>query len=286
MKIYPIKTGEVWIKTAQRKGKGRGLARRVNMFLDREWTEPLPILAWLIDHPEGPIVVDTGETSRTAEPAYFPRWHPFYRYGVREEVTADQEIGPQLARLGIDPIEVAIVVLTHFHTDHAGGIYHFPKSQWVVNSIDLNRARGLPGKLRGFLPQHWPHWFSPDILVSAENAPDGPWEGFPYSFPITKDGRVRVVPTPGHTPGHQSVVVDDGAIVYFLAGDTSYDQDLLIAQSLDGVTSDESAGLATMRRILDLAERRPTIYLPSHDFNSIQRLNKREALRGVVHDFV
>ena len=53
MKIYPIQTGTVQIKTNQRQGRGQGISRQLNMFLDKEWTEPLPIYAWAIDHPEG-----------------------------------------------------------------------------------------------------------------------------------------------------------------------------------------------------------------------------------------
>ena len=51
-------------------------AGSLNTLLDREWTEPLPIYAFAIEHPEGVIVVDTGETARVAEPGYFPRWQP------------------------------------------------------------------------------------------------------------------------------------------------------------------------------------------------------------------
>jgi hypothetical protein len=40
----------------------------------------------VIDHPEGIIVVDTGETARTSDPDYFPRWHPYYRGSVRMNV--------------------------------------------------------------------------------------------------------------------------------------------------------------------------------------------------------
>ena len=41
---------------------------------DKRWTAPLPILAWAIEHPEGLIVVDAGETARATEPGYFPVW--------------------------------------------------------------------------------------------------------------------------------------------------------------------------------------------------------------------
>lgn len=51
--MYPIETGTVTVKTRQREGVGAGRRRFVNMLLDREWTEPLPILAWAIAPPRG-----------------------------------------------------------------------------------------------------------------------------------------------------------------------------------------------------------------------------------------
>src|SRR6266487_3450666 len=126
MKIHAIQTGTVAIKTRQVEGVGRGRRRQLNMFLDREWTAPLPIYAWAIEHPEGVIVIDTGETARTAIPGYFPRWHPYFRLALRMWVNADDEIGPQLERIGIRSSDVRWVVMTHLHTDHAGGLAHFP----------------------------------------------------------------------------------------------------------------------------------------------------------------
>jgi hypothetical protein len=94
MKINAIQTGTVAITTKWREGAGRGRRRLMNMLLDREWTEPLPIYAFAIEHPEGVVVVDTGETARVSEPGYFPRWQPFFRFAVRERVEPEQEIGP------------------------------------------------------------------------------------------------------------------------------------------------------------------------------------------------
>ena len=54
-----------------------------------------------ISHAEGWIVVDTGETARATERGYFPRWHPYYRLGIREDVQPEQEIGPQLKRRAV-----------------------------------------------------------------------------------------------------------------------------------------------------------------------------------------
>ena len=73
-RIHALQTGCVQIKLAQLRRRRGGPAR---VLLDSTWTGWLPIHAWAIEHPEGVIVVDTGETARTSEPGYFPRWHPF-----------------------------------------------------------------------------------------------------------------------------------------------------------------------------------------------------------------
>jgi hypothetical protein len=83
MRIHALQTGTVAVKSRQPRGVGSGWMRLARTFVDKQWTEPLPVLAWLIEHPDGLIVVDTGETARTAEPGYFPRWHPYFRTGVR-----------------------------------------------------------------------------------------------------------------------------------------------------------------------------------------------------------
>src|SRR5215211_9123572 len=89
VRVHAIQTGTVSIKELQRDGQGRGRRNLLRVLADSRWTEPLPILAWLVEHPEGLIVVDTGETSRVSEPGYLPRWHPYYRVALREWVTRE-----------------------------------------------------------------------------------------------------------------------------------------------------------------------------------------------------
>jgi N-acyl homoserine lactone hydrolase len=152
IRIHALQTGTVAIKELQRNGQGREESSLLRVFAARRWTEPLPILAWLIEHPEGLIVVDTGETSRVSEPGYFPRWHPYYRVALREWVTPEDEIGPQLRRLGFSPDDMRWVVLTHFHTDHAGGLPHFPNSEILSSKADFEFSRGVRGRARGSCP--------------------------------------------------------------------------------------------------------------------------------------
>jgi N-acyl homoserine lactone hydrolase len=272
MRIHAVQTGTVAVKARQREGSGSGPLRLLNTLRDDRWTDPLPILAWVIEHPEGLIVVDTGETARTAEKGYFPAWHPYFRLGVREWIAPEEEIGPQLQRLGLSPGDVRRVVLTHLHTDHAGGLAHFPDSEHLVSRTELHDASGALGRARGYLPNRWPHWFSPTPIDLADGTL-GPIRG---TRPLTAAGDVMLVATPGHTPGHVSVAVDLHDRLVVLAGDASYTQQLMLDGIADGVTNDVRTARSTLAALRALAQSRPTVYLPSHDPDSVRRLASME----------
>jgi N-acyl homoserine lactone hydrolase len=242
--------------------------------MDRSWTDPLLIYAWLIEHPEGLVVVDTGETARVAEPGYFPRWHPYFKLGLREWVAPQEEIGPKLEVLGFSPNDVRWVIMTHLHTDHAGGLTHFPRSEILVFRSEFENGSGLTGKARGFLPHRWPQWFSPRLFELDQGAV-GP---FPESLRVTEAGDVTIVATHGHTKGHVSVILDESAHSVFFAGDTSYTEALMVEGAVDGVAPDEREAGRTLDRIREFARERSLVYLPSHDPQAGQRLAERQAV--------
>jgi N-acyl homoserine lactone hydrolase len=273
-KIHAIRTGLVQVRRAQMESRGSGLARTANMLLDENWSEWLPIYAWVIEHEEGIILVDTGETSRVHQNGYHPSWHPFYRRAARFSVHPDEEIGPQLRTLGIAPRDVRQVVLTHLHTDHAGGLIHLTGSKTWVSRQELARASGFGGKIQGYLPHRWPKWWQPEP-VRFDNHSVGP---FRQSMSLTSKGDVLIVPTPGHTPHHISVVVC-GTPSFFLAGDTSYTERLLLDGKVDGVSPDLAIARRTLSQILAFAEEQPLVYLPSHDPESAVRLEQESVLR-------
>ncbi len=132
--------------------------------LDKDWTEWLPIYVWVIEQGNGVVLVDTGETARVHELGYHPRWHPFYRRAARFKVAPEDELGPQFRTLGIKPSDVRDVILTHLHTDHAGGLAHVVGCRTWVHAANGKRAQGSMGRLNGYLPHRWPKWWQPDRL--------------------------------------------------------------------------------------------------------------------------
>jgi glyoxylase-like metal-dependent hydrolase (beta-lactamase superfamily II) len=273
MRIHAIQTGLVQIKESQIEGRGHGLARQMAPFYDRNWSAWLPTYAWAIEHPDGVILVDTGSAATLKR---LPKWHPYFRYAVHFDIEPEQEAGPQLRALGISPRDVRRVVLTHMHIDHDAGLGYFPNSEMLASAGEIARASGLAGRIRGYLPQRWPDWFDPKPLDLAPE-PYGP---FRRSRKLTARGDVIAVPTPGHTPDHLSVIVEAGDASIFLAGDASYAEHTMLAGRIDGVSASEADATATLQAIREFARLQPTIYLPTHDPESAQRLARRKPSRG------
>jgi glyoxylase-like metal-dependent hydrolase (beta-lactamase superfamily II) len=181
----------------------------IRRYLRGGWSDrTLPVNVFLVRHPDGLLLFDTGQTARAARPGYHPGWHPFLRL-ARFELEPADEVGAQL-----DPATVRWIVLSHLHTDHIGGVGAFPAAEVIVSRVEWERAQGISGRLRGYLPQHWPA--GRPVLIDFSGPPVGPFAG---SYDVAGDGRLLAVPTPGHTPGHVSLLVRYGTAGWFLGGD-------------------------------------------------------------------
>lgn len=236
MRVHCISTGQV------RSKRGSSGVRR---YLPGGWSDrALPVNVFAVEHPDGVCLFDTGQTARASRARYFPAWHPFFRL-ARFELGPGDEAASQIRGHGIDPEDVRWVVLSHLHTDHVGGLEPFTGAEVLVSRVEWERAAGWAGRIRGYLPQHWPDGLEPHLI----DFDDGPVGVFERSHDVAGDGLLRLVPTPQHTPGHMSLLVV-GGVAYLLGGDAAHS-----ATELEGVAP----------RIAEFCRREKVVFLAAHD---------------------
>ena len=146
--------------------------------------EALPMYAYLIEHPKGRVLVDTGES-----------------YALRGEFTVMEEsdtIVPQLARLGYTPDDIDYVVISHLHLDHAGYMDSFPNAAFIVRKEELRAAWWPEPYELGYRLPNFEHTRN-FRFIQPEVEED---------FDVFMDGAVVLIDTRGHSRGHQSVLLD------------------------------------------------------------------------------
>ncbi|KAJ5087641.1 beta-lactamase-like protein [Penicillium angulare] len=289
-----LTTGTVRIRPSMRSQPAGKFAilRRLRSLCDRRWTQPLPVGVFLIRHPEGLFLFDTGQSPCCNNPNYFPRLALFNSLLSEFTIESQDGIVEQLRKMDIKPTDLKGVILSHLHNDHAGGL-----EDLISEAPDLPiyvsrehwKAFGehpLFAGMEGATPNHWPKEFAPKV-VDLQDKPLGPWK---QSYPLTEDEKIWIVDTSGHVPGHISLVVYsdeimDGdssgkrCVTYFLPGDATYGLDLLDKEEPDGINDDPMRALQTLKTIKQFARETEVVILPSHDPNTPQILAERQTYR-------
>ncbi len=257
MQIHALTTGMVRLKRAFLFASD-GWRRQLDLFAPGEWCEPVPIHCWAIEHGDRLLLVDTGETADVRD-------IPFARF----EVTREQELPQTLRAAGLSLADVDSVVLTHMHGDHIDGARHV-RVPIQIHEAELAFARtGGARLMRRVLRQPLPA----GITVQPLALDGGSFGAFHHSKALSDDGRIQAVATPGHTPGHISIVcIDDDGRHVLLAGDATDTLEQLRALRQDAIAPKPAVAIETMRAILAHGAEHATVYLPSHDPESVQRL--------------
>ncbi|MES1220575.1 MAG: N-acyl homoserine lactonase family protein [Bacteroidota bacterium] len=268
IKIIPIQTGTVAVKQKFRQGRFKSFLSKPDFLFDKYFTEQMPIWVWIVKHPEGIFIIDTGENSKVNEDTYFDnagfltKW--INKTQFKFEVQPEQEIGKQLKALGITNDKIKKVILTHLHIDHFDGLHDFEGVDIIVNKLEWEKPNFS-------IPSLFPKWFNPTLVTTDKTI----IEGF-NSFPLTESNDLFLIHTPGHTLGHCSVLLKSTDISVIFAGDVVYNQEQIKNNSLPGVNQNFKMAEHTYGLLTTFMKKQPTIFLPSHDQNSWKRLMHSE----------
>jgi glyoxylase-like metal-dependent hydrolase (beta-lactamase superfamily II) len=272
VKVHGLCVGTVAVKTTFKTKKGNGFLSKINILLAKYYTEYMPIWVWVIEHPEGLIVVDTGENTDSMDvDKYLSKesWYAKYQFknACNVKIQSQNELNNQLKKVNLKVEDVKLVVLTHMHLDHIDGLKFFPKQEIMVGNFEFTHPDNVFSSIL-------PSWFNPNKVEYVNNR----IEVFNQAYPVTKAEDLLYIPTPGHTLGHSSLVfkTDDFDIIF--AGDSSYDQAQVINGELPGANTDYVKTAETYKNLLAYASLRKTVYLPTHDANSGQRLVSKSFL--------
>ena len=203
---------------------------------------------YLIHHAQGWFLWDTGlPDALAARPDGFKGANNFV-------MTRKKTLVGQIEQLGLKPSDIKGLAVSHTHPDHIGNVEEFPQVMLYVQKAEYEwpAELGVPR----FKPEH--------PVTKLEGDHD-----------VFGDGTVVIISTPGHTPGHQSLLVrlpKTGPLV--LSGDVVHFKDNWDNRRVPGFNFSKEQSLASMQRVADIMAKEHAQLWINHDFPQTETLKK------------
>jgi N-acyl homoserine lactone hydrolase len=244
LRLWPLLTGtHRYEKVVSTRNRGHG------QYIDA------PILAYLIETPQGRILYDVGcDYRKIATPElrsrYFDPMRPLFE---PPQMSEDQRIPRYLGRLGLTAKDIDVVFLGHLHFDHAGGLCDLPGCEVHVHRDELAAAKT---KLDSGIFD--------DEVADADR-----WRLQTQEYAVAAG--VHAIASPGHTAGHMSLFIElpTGRPV-ILCGDSADLRENLTDEIAPGYCwqDDEALGVASIRKLNTLSRSENAELWPNHDFEA------------------
>ncbi|MGB3876169.1 MAG: N-acyl homoserine lactonase family protein [Shinella zoogloeoides] len=216
----------------------------------------IPVPWFLLTHPAGNVVIDGG---LAAEGLADPRAYWGSSIDTFRIVMSPQEgCLAQLSALGYGAEDIDYVILSHMHSDHTGAVGRFPNATHIVQRAEYNYAFA-------------PDWFAAAAYVRRDfDRPDLHWHFLDGEasdgFDLLGDGTLQTFFTPGHSVGHQSVLIrlpNTGHVL--LAGDAAYTMDHWDEKALPGFLASTVDTVRSVRKLHVIADRTDAVVVTGHD---------------------
>jgi N-acyl homoserine lactone hydrolase len=176
--------------------------------------------------------------------------------------TLAKTLPEQLATLKVDPKQIAMVGISHYHFDHVGQAADFPQAKLLIGKADFEALKTEPAPF-GADPSLLAHWLkdgAPSEQVSGDKD-------------IYGDGSVTMLSMPGHTPGSYALLVrlaKKGPVL--LSGDVVHFEEQFKANGVPAFNTNRADSLASMERMQKLAKALKATLVVQHDANDIGKL--------------
>jgi glyoxylase-like metal-dependent hydrolase (beta-lactamase superfamily II) len=239
MKIYAMSCGR--------------LKSRKSIFLpqsDKDIIIEMPIPVFLITHPEGNVLFDTGPHPDVFKDAY-ARWGGLSK---AFQPIGDENSGilAQLERINFQPDDIRYVVNSHLHFDHAGGNQFFPVATFLVSKKEFDFAKRPDNEGKGYYKDDWDHPLNYQELEGG--------------FDIYGDGSLVVIPMPGHTPGHQILIIrQKGQQTIILSGDSVPLQENYNNLVVSRNNYDNEQAIESVKKLYAVVESEQAFLVHGHD---------------------